>query len=231
MDWALVIRRKRADMVAVLAELLALAAVGLSGERGLAVLRLLRPAESALRRVIFIMARQIAPRAARVRGLPDFSTFGASAPDRVAAFRLADPRKRFDMADGPGDGGCRPEPKIRMIGLDAFGTMGGWPPVPDTSCHAPRPVAALAIVRRIAAFRAAVEDLPRQARRMARLMARHTPQERSLERARLFRPGLPPGLAACNVSSAALRPPWPGDMAALLIDCEMLARHCAQAPP
>ena len=98
MDWKIAIQRNRKALGDVVAELLALAQREDTLLRS--VLRILRPAESALRRLIVVVAAMLQQKA-RKQGddeadtkeiqLPDFSTFATY--DTLPAFQLIDPRK------------------------------------------------------------------------------------------------------------------------------------------
>ena len=145
-------------------------------------LRLLRPAESAARRLIVVAARGIEveapkPRAARrptsterlqAKGLlvvheginlglarawsePPAAVPEKSAP-RIPAFALTDPSRRFDKR---GWDGLRPFPKHGFDLAD-----------PDEAVNA------APLCRRVLALKAALDDLPRHATRLARREAR-----------------------------------------------------------
>ncbi len=94
MDWSIVISRQKAALLAVVGRMLAMA----GGVPTLAILRLLRPAESAARRLIVIVAAGLKERvrnsvegsAKPNRPLPDFSGFTKTQSPRPPAFRLFD---------------------------------------------------------------------------------------------------------------------------------------------
>jgi hypothetical protein len=156
-----------------------------------AVLRLLRPAESALRRLIVIAARGLVVKVAPSRPMqvpPIIGKGGRSRP----SFQLFDPRKNF--AELRPKGLSRNLPRIHVFGSD---------PRVAALWAAPRPkagparssdglVGAERLSRRLLALKLALEDLPRQARRLARWRARRknapTPKFTSP-----LRPGHPPG--------------------------------------
>jgi hypothetical protein len=107
MDWTLAIARNRDALLRIVAGLYVLA--GLTGgqiadvlPRAIyhAILRVLRPAESAVRRLIMIAARGLVlvPRAARaglVGPVPKASADKGSGDGRISSFCLIDPLKRF----------------------------------------------------------------------------------------------------------------------------------------
>ena len=103
MNWDGIIERNAERLVAVLSELFAFAGFGRGGTALLprhvrrAVLALLRPAESALRRLIVIAARGIVVKLRNggvSRAFPKGAAFERDT-ERVAAFCLIDPLKRF----------------------------------------------------------------------------------------------------------------------------------------
>ena len=113
MDWDGIIERNAERLVAVLTELFAMAGFGRGGTALMprhvcrAVLALLRPAESALRRLIVIAARGIVVKLRNggvARAFPKGTAFERDT-ERVAAFCLIDPLKRF--APQWFEGSCR----------------------------------------------------------------------------------------------------------------------------
>lgn len=190
MDWEFAIKRKRRELAAIVATLLAMVVRCVSRDGRSAVLRIVRPAESALRRLIVIYAREIgvAGRTARPSPLPDFSRFERAGPNRAPAFRLIDPRKRFD--DGYDDGAERGHegaaPRIWTLGMAT--------PSDKPVAIAPEVAPDLAsIKRRIAALDHALKTLPTQARRLSRLTARRQKAPPGPGRVGPIRPGRPPG--------------------------------------
>ena len=182
----------------------------------LAILRILRPAESALRRLIVIIAarRGLCPSlstgTAAARPLPDFARFAGNAKTRTPGFRLTDPRKRFTRTVA-----TRAVPRIRVPGhTDPIPRQTPGP----TQAQAAE-VDAAATFRRLAAFHHALRTLPRQARRLARHLARRAGRPPASRNP--LRPGRPPGFHR--------RPRHPID--AVLVECDRLARDCAWPPP
>ncbi len=212
MDWKIAIQRNRQALGAVIAGLVALAQ---REETRRSVLRILRPAESALRRLIVVVAAMLSQRV-RERGddgvnakeipLPDFSSFATC--DTLPAFQLIDPRKTFGEFSRPVANGI---PRICLPGI--------FDPVPlkkpdDT-------LQAVNLIRRIRKLQYALHTLPRQARRLNRLMARRAQAEPGPGRVGPIRPGHPPGHRK--------RPREPVDD--ILNECHWLAQECQRQPP
>ena len=183
MDWPLAITRNRDALQRIVAALFAMLAAAASTSpacgRGdpqdrsgsftlprhlyAAILLILRPAESALRRLILIAAKGLAlkPCAARLApaGLPAFPSDRTS---KTPAFALFDPLKRFSIDDF--DTNALPQFNIFYGDDKAFHT-------PDLLAS-DKPVDASQLFARLRALRSALSDLPRQARRLARFQAR-----------------------------------------------------------
>lgn len=198
MDWPLVINRNRDALRRIIAALFALAGAASSGSTlprhvHAAIMLVLRPAESALRRLIVIAARGLVlkPRAPQPfpAGLPAISDAGSM---RAPAFSLFDPLKHFSLEDYDNSDGAAPR-----IGFFSFyGEDLRSPPSPVLSPEAP--VDAASLMLRLRSLRGALSDLPKQARRLARWQAR---RDVALKRKgpfrpmrmSIFRPGFPPG--------------------------------------
>jgi hypothetical protein len=198
MDWALAIARNRDALQAIVAALFSM--LGLSGgmaperiSRSLhaAVLRLLRPAESATRRLIVIAARGLPAKRPPVGPVP-LGLAGKGGSRRVA-FQLFDPRKRF--ARRPRRSAACGEPRIRIFAADPR-VAAMWSPAPAAAMPAPVPndngVASRRLAARLLALQSALGDLPRQARRLARWRARRDMRPGAKFTSPL-RPGPPPG--------------------------------------
>jgi hypothetical protein len=197
MDWARAIERNSEALKEIVAALFAM--LGLAGSDTVAripeplhraVLRVLRPAESAMRRLIVIAARGLVVKLAPSRPMPagQIGKGGRSRP----SFPLFDPRKNFA---GPRRRAfARIAPRIHIFGSDPR-VAALWPAPQPAADPAPPPdglVNAERLARRLHALKLALEDLPRQARRLARWRVRRekakTPKFRSP-----LRPGHPPG--------------------------------------
>jgi hypothetical protein len=237
MDWDQIVERNRERLLAVLAPLLAV--LGFDTRRRLEMPRhfyrswliLLRPAESAVRRLIVIAARGIVVRLGAARGFPAGLALklAANAADdaRVPAFCLIDPLKRFAPADFEWSAEWSEQwgkeqviPRISVPGLfdPVFPDL---VPVPSRD----DPIDTGALVRRIAALKAALDNLPRQARRLARWKARRE-LARQAEvwkpgRVSPMRPGFAPGYHRTNRQ----------EIDEILADCHYFAREAWEWEP
>lgn len=171
------------------------------------VLRLLQPAESAVRRLVVVLSRDLAlqPRGPRIAERKRVT--GSRKACRRITFRLFDPRPRFRSAFAfervrqrsfvkPV---ARLEPRIHVIdtGFDPRVPLFRQPlPVaPKALAPPPAPegtVSAIRLCRRLAAIKLALEDLPRQARRYLRWQAKPAGQRRP-DFSSALRRGHPPG--------------------------------------
>ena len=228
MDWAYAIERHRQPLLAIVAALDAM--IGLAGRGTLerltrplyrAVLNVLRPAESAVRRLIVVAARGLVVKPRAARPAPAKLIILGKGHGRLS-FLLFDPRMRqFDhnhKARGP-----KLEPRIRFVDLTVDPRIPLFRPPASDMPPEPAPplddgVNAMPLYRRLAAIRRALEDLPRQARRYARWRARPLAERRpKLDTA--LRPGPPPGL----------RRKASHEVHAILSECSWLA-HTALSP-
>ena len=200
MDWDLAIKRNSEALKGIIEALFVL--LGLAGSDAVtwlprsvhsAVLRVLRPTESAVRRLIVIAARglvvKLKPAASRPMPAGPIGKGGTLHP----SFQLFDPRKNF-MARRRGR---RVIPRIHIFGINNDPTVAAlWAahrpimvdpaPPPDGLVNAER------LSRRLHALKLALEDLPRQARRLARWRVRRESAPSPKFRSPL-RPGPPPG--------------------------------------
>ena len=190
MDWARAIERNSEALKEIIAELFAmLEFAGVATVARLprsvhsAVLRVLRPAESAVRRLIVIAARGLVVKLAPSRPIshpkPAKPTAKGIGSSRPPSFQLFDPRKRL-----------KPVRVMKSTRLVPY--IGFLPPPPDPTvaaifaaraARAPAPAApppppsdglasAQGLTRRLQALKSALEDLPRQAKRLARWQQR-----------------------------------------------------------
>lgn len=205
MDWPLAISRNRDALRRIVAGLFALAGLQAGGALSVlprhmlaAILLVLRPAESAVRRLILIaalcgkaastpLANRTADAAflARLRDLrPQLQAL------RKPAFALLDTLKFFDPDE---IWNVDPASAIRFeSGFDAgLDPASGFRILPDGR----EPVPAAAILQRLNAIHRALETLPAQVRRLARWQARRELllKARRPTRMSVIRPGLPPG--------------------------------------
>ena len=238
MDWDFAIESKRRPLLAIVLTLFA--EIGLS--QGSTVERIskplyrlvlgrLRKAESAVRRLIFVAARNIvlkppAERPARAR--PKISpqanaeTTVRRQRKRWPSFNLFDPLKRFQKGFRRPAKRRGPEPRARYIDYDPrhtwfrlFGRPQAPAPLPEVEETVDDDtVDATRLVRRLLAIMDALQDIPRQAMRLARWQARPK-EERRPERWSPLRPGRPPGFRQ--------RPKHEIDV--ILKECDWLARN------
>jgi hypothetical protein len=155
-----------------------------------AVLRVLRPAESAVRRLIVVAARGIVVKVAPSRPMPKGHRIGKGSGPSRPAFKLCDKRIFFPEADNPRVKYTKYPPRIHVFPYDTL------VPRPRPAVVPPPPpdglVTAARLSRRLNALKSALEDLPRQARRMARWRARREAETAPKFKSPL-RPGQPPG--------------------------------------
>jgi hypothetical protein len=186
-----------ADVLAMLQVFGGMEAVRLPRVVHAAIMRVLRPAESALRRLIVIAARDL------VVEPPPHSkqapTTGKRAPQRKPAarmsFQLIDPRKRF--SSGTRVRYATLSPRVYVIAQAApfaplFQQPQGPPDRPAIPEDLERLISARRLVFRLKALTAALDDIPQQAKRLARwrlIRARQEPPRFSSP----LRPGKPPG--------------------------------------
>ena len=208
MDWDLAIKRNSEALKDIIADLFAmLELAGLATVARLprsvhsSVLRVLRPAESAVRRLIVIAARGLVVKLAPLRpdspSKPAKPTAKGLGSSRPASFQLFDPRKRF-------------KPVRAMKSTWRVPRISFLPPPPDPTvaaifaaraARAPAPAAvppplsdglasAKSLTRRLEALKSALEDLPRQAKRLARWRQRRkeAPDHKFLSPLRYGRP-------------------------------------------
>lgn len=210
MDWSLAIDRHRAALKRVLAMLVGMAGLGEPGEGSFtlprhlhrAILRLLRPAESAVRRLVIVAARGLVvelpplrPRGAKPRptilrtGTGIIMPPGSLPPARrrTLALPLLDPL-RSPLSKG------RHQPQASIPRISFPGSIAPSPIVPRRQPARDDRLDATRLALRLQALRAALDDLPRHARRFATLRARRQTQPN--RRVWPLRPGRPPGQRA-----------------------------------
>ncbi len=197
MDWARAIERNSEALNGIVAALFAM--LGLAGNATLAripqplhraVLRVLRPAESAVRRLVVIAARGLVVKLVPPRPKPA-GPIGKGAGLR-SSFRLFDPRKSFAFLHDAT--AARMLPRIHVFAGDPR-VAALWPARPPAADPAPPPdglVNAQRLSRRLQALKSALGDLPRQARRLARWRLKRETAP-SLKFRSPLRPGPPPG--------------------------------------
>jgi hypothetical protein len=171
MDWNAAIETNRQALKRVLASLVAMAGIIGGADRTAtlprhlhrALLRLLRPAEAAARRLVIVAARglvvTVAPTRLRKPKRPASPQAGQASPRKTGrGFQLFDPLPRSRRPRRSSRSGV---PRICFPGLrEPFPIP--RPPSPDA------PVNAVRLNLRLTALAQALDDLPRQARRFAR---------------------------------------------------------------
>jgi hypothetical protein len=226
MDWDHAIKRNSEVLAGIVETLFVM--LGLVGEATVsriswpayrAVLRVLRPAESALRRLIVVAARGVvvAPAASRPKRAGGIKK--KCLHPRVSSFQLFDPQTRTVLPRRRKP--ARALPRIHMFNADGQ-LVTVFPP--PRSAKAPAPartkspdglVNAERVIRRLEALEAALTDLPRQAKRLVRWRMRQEKSENPSVKTPL-RPGRPPGHRRRAVH----------EVDELLHECQWLA-HCA----
>ena len=188
MDWALAIEKNRTALARVVAEIFALvgfvAGARLSSSVYLAAERLLRPTESALRRLIFIAARGLVVKPFVSRAFPEGLVIKASEHGRIS-FPLFDARKKYEFI----------EPENPLLVMVKTYSSNPFNPFELHQRRPEEPAArdyAVSLSRRLAAVKQALETLPQQAQRMARWQAKRKAMGQPKFTSPL-RPGRPPG--------------------------------------
>jgi hypothetical protein len=158
-----------------------------------AVLRILRPTESAVRRLIIIAARGLVVKVAPSRPMPKGHMIGRGGMPH-SSFQLFDTRKDFPELRQHRVKYAKHPPRILFFGPDS--RLDSLWSVPEPTV-APVPeidglVNAARLSRRLQALKLALDDLPRQARRMARWRVRREAMKSPKFKSPL-RPGPPPG--------------------------------------
>jgi len=201
MDWDLAIKRNSEALRGIVETLFAL--LGLDGPETVgpiphrlhrAVLRVLRPAESAVRRLIVVAARGLVVKVAPSRPMPKGQRIGKGRGPSRPAFKLCDKRIFFPELDNPRVKYAKYPPRVLFLGPDSR-LDDLWPrPQPVAKPVSPPDglVSATRISRRLQALKSALDDLPRQARRMARWRVRRENMPNPKFKSPL-RPGPPPG--------------------------------------
>ena len=199
MDWARAIERNSEALKGIVEALFAM--LGLAGEATVgripqplhrAVLRVLRPAESAMRRLVVIAARGLVVKVAPSRPMPA-RPIGKGRLSRPS-FQLFDPRKNFAAQRQHRQTISRFAPRIHFFGGDPR-VVALWSARPLVADPDPPPdglVNAQRLTRRLHALKSALEHLPRQARRLARWRVRRE-NAKTPKFASPLRPGHPPG--------------------------------------
>ena len=201
MDWELAIKRNSEALKGIIEALFAM--LGLVGEATVgriplplhrAVLRVLRPAKSAVRRLVVIAARGLVVKLVPSRPMPAGKVIGKGSGNSSPSFQLYDTRKYFPELSQHRVKYRRNPPRIHFLGRDP--TVAALWPAPQPIVVPPPPPDGLVngelISRRLQALKLALEDLPRQAKRLARWRMRRESAKAPKFKSPL-RPGRPPG--------------------------------------
>jgi len=196
MDWNLAIEKNREALKRVLAALVAMMAMAdgsmaktLPRRLHRAVLRLLRPAESAVRRLVIAAARGIVVKLPPSNAPPILKPGVARLAVTRSAFPLHDALRTPCSVQTPARSAVLP--RIWVMGSDRLPT----PRLPTSD----DPVDATRLGLRLQALRRVLENLQGQAQRFARWRARLDRMDRTRANPRRFRrlsplkPGYPPG--------------------------------------
>jgi hypothetical protein len=224
LDWTLAIRRNRDQLRQIVLTLFALAGMRVGGslftiQRDVfsAIMLVLRPAESAVRRLIVIAAHGMVlkPYFSRVADLPPCG--GDVRQDRggrlsAKAFKLFDPLKNFDREDFWDEAQRQYDNALRPLDPASGFT------IIDTT-----PVNATQIGQRLNALIRALDNLPAQARRLIRWQAKRDAALKAHRPTRMspMRPGLPPGWRERKIH----------EIDQVLRECHSLANDLLNAPP
>ncbi len=194
MDWTLAINRHRDALLRMVAALLVMAGGGetLSRVERSGIFRVLRPAEAAFRRLVVIVMERMEEGAHPVRTpvIRPVTVKIARGPVKpVPSFALFDPRKPIVV--GRARRAVKGEPRIRSFDWDEPVYPPKAVPLPDDR------VSAVRMMRRLQALQLALEDVPKQARRLARMQAKRAEVRcQTGKYIAPLRPGRPPGYRA-----------------------------------
>jgi hypothetical protein len=235
MAWSAAIEWNCEALKRVLASLVAMAqsavATGfLPRHRHSAVLRLLRPAEAAARRLIIVLAQGLAWHAPSKPARPTIAPSTDKTQDgRRALLREADvaaptPRRLSLMLVDPlpRPAGIRRVPPWAAPRISVPGSTLPFPIPKPPSPH--DPVDATRLGLRLAALASALDDLPGEARRFARWQARnHRSGSAARPRWSPLRPGRPPGGRLSRYDPQAARRRNIREVDEILAHCHALA--------
>lgn len=209
MDWAVAIDKNRVALLQIVAGITALFqahTLFLSRRTYLTALSILRPVESALRRLIVIAARGMTPPNAHTRKALA-GPIPSGKADYTPCFRLFDARLR--LMPKRLDGVTAVEPHFGVVGIDDP-VFEGARSLSEADLVDCRP-----IKRRLDALQTALSDLPKQARRLVRMLARG-----QCRYTKPMRTGRPPGHRAKGRDAAD----------EVLSECHALALYALRPP-
>jgi hypothetical protein len=200
--WADIIDRNTGLLKPIIAALFVLlgGAARLSPGVHRRILRVLRPAESAVRRLIVIAARDVVAKPLVLRPKPVAPIIGKGRRS-VSSFQLFDPRKRFAMFQQTQKRKvAKVAPRFYHVGSDPPGTAPWYAqpcPIPPVVPVLPPPNDGLLdgarLSRRLNALQSALADIPRHAQRLARWRLRRLSTSSHLRAMDVMRYGHAPG--------------------------------------
>jgi len=230
-DWTKAIARKHYELQSLIASLCVLMAItnaASSTARGrciVAMLHIVRPTESALRRLIVIVAARMHASGQSICVNQKTQTMiflserksSGQMKERIPAFCLFDKRKRFGRIDHgyASRARLRAQPRIWVAGITNPNRPG------STRCRSHPSVSAQRVAQRIRAMARAIETLPAQTRRLMRVLENRSHRPPGPRRIGPLRPGLPPAWRR-NARH-------PSDHT--LADCALLAQASGFVPP
>ena len=184
MNWQHVFEINRAALLGLVAVMLGMLPEGRVITRAAKrrVLALLLPSEACLRRLIVILTRNMQPPVVNKRGAPPGPIpRGEAGAERVPTFGLFDSRRAIG-----------PRRKRRRGREPNIGFFDEWKPPARPALPTDEDEMDAASLRRgIAAMQKALADLPRQARRLMRIIAKR--KQAGNLKVKPMRPGRPPG--------------------------------------
>jgi len=193
-----------------------------------AILLVLRPAESSARRLIAVEARkmdQVAYVKPALRKKPRKRTGKKTGP-RAPQFRLIDPRRFFEelhpnrrKPKPRREQSTEPQIQVRIAGFDGQPDFVIWSepkalPMPDDELNA------AATCRRMVALKLALDDLPKQAGRYLRELAKRKAAPPGVKSIPPLRFGLPPGYRKKHIH----------EVDAILWECHCLIKREPKPP-
>jgi hypothetical protein len=178
MDWARVVEINCVALSRIVVELMAMIGV----VSGAAVLRLLQPAESALRRLIVIAARGLVVKPVAVRPMPAGLVIASAGLGRMG-FSLFDARQTYDFIDAENALVLQ----VKTYQNNPFNLFNAL-----TLQKVEQQAGTVLLSRRLEAFAHALKTLRAQARRLVRWQLRRKNVE-SPKFTSTLRPGTPPG--------------------------------------
>jgi hypothetical protein len=179
MDWPQAIARHRDALLPIVATMFAMLGSVTAEERisrtlRNAILRILRPAEAAVRRLIFIAARDIEVKPSLSKPL--------AKDKKIPKSKDQTKKRRFNFQLSDNRGVIEPQPRRKFAKTGPrISNFDEWKPGPTAPPkRAPEPkdgkTSAARLIDRLLAIKDALENIPKQAKRLARWKARRRRQ-------------------------------------------------------